>query len=1088
MRTIKYHSLTLLLALSLSSVSAVADIGSRDSVDLDGLKAWSVSGDVNAQLEKIYQGVRDFHIFKPNYARWSGTDTFTTLVTGQNGFPVFSPRSDKDPKYTDYPIDYRTHAISRYRPVRPPESVLNDYTSHNIALGDKATATYHAPLVAAGTLGKGRVLLMGSHLYGSVLVNPRNYSDNVRNNNKTAEPDTADMEQFFHNTFGWLTAQNEQAANRYAQSGAAIKVLSNKEHTMFWGASSAGYQHDAEDFLIHPNYNLIAGENPRYVTSWKEAAAANLLDPSVYPLLILEDFERSNGWTSWQNVTERRTQMDEVALIADYIRAGGGVLMMESPYFLAEHGVVETASNEIMQLAGVTSFFANNNSDVKLLPNKTEVGGVHQYDMCLVDYISHTDLQRRLGMDDYTNVPTTLEELTTLLTARGQLAYLEEVLKRRQRKIFLEGTAENPVLTPADCGLVEITDADGNPMKIQSYWVKGDGIVQDGANYDKYAKYPVDLNFVEAQGDVGGSMNSLLAHERGEQKLTDIDLKREYTNMSALLLNDAVFSGAKFSSLNTLLDQYKPGGDARVVNERGEFYPGFSFSRKEVLDFRHKPVTRIMVERAFYDTSLKYDPSAFPGETSDVTATHSAEIYLRRNTTYQKWYAGNMQSTGLYAPAHTDVTVTLPAHVDATKLQLIIGVGDNVGGIFRHEINLKRPPQYVKKYKFIASDGGATQSITVRHPYGGLIFLRSFDRAASHTATAKVTFSNVQRAVRFVLGQTTASEWQALQTAVAPKAELESKHYIVTVARANMASLSFAEVTALAEQFDQMSQNAYDFYGYDRTCSEPFHAHTPPSCALKPAHKHREVFDPHISVGAGHSGYPIMVMKWQPESATFPQDPTNSFLLWHEMGHNMVEPWLSIPGASEVANNVMALHQQKRFGRALSTASSISGVNAILAQGQPWADGGNAGRLLLFHQLAKWIDRYYLTAFKAKNTKYYEANGAVKAAYPFLDGDGFDVYKIMHREARDSAAEQDKYDSCRKQAGKTRTDMLALCSSTILELNLSGFYTAWKAGVIGIGHVGGETIYDASNGLSAGLDVGYDTLPQPAVQRYVLAD
>jgi accessory colonization factor AcfD len=696
--------------------------------------------------------------------------------------------------------------------------------------------------------------------------------------------------------------------------------------------------------------------------------------------------------------------------------------------------------------------------------------------MCLLDYIGHTDLQRRLNMDDYSNVPETLEALKEALEHNNKLSYLEEVLKRRERKIFMEGNSTVPTLTKADCGTVEVEQSDGSKVAVQTNLVKGDGIVQDGANYDKYAKYPVDLNFVQAQGDVGGSMNTLLAHELKETQLSEVDLNREYTNMSALLLNDAVFSGEKFQALNDLLAEYKSGG--RFVNGNGEFYPGFSFTNRDVLDFRRKPVTRIMVERAFYDKSLKYDPSEFPGQNSSTGSAKTAKIYLKRNTSFQKWYAGNMQSTGLYAPAHQDVTITLPEHVDETKIQLQIGVGDNVGGIFRHEINLKRPPKYVKKYKF--SNG---KTLTVQHPYGGLIFIKSFDCSVEDNATANVSFTGVQSSVRFVLGETTEEEWEVIKGSLAPKAELESHHYIVTVAKANMASLSFADVTRIAQEYDTMSENAYDFYGYDQNCSLPFTVHTPPSCSdgQKPAHKNREVFDPHISVGAGHSGYPVMVMKWKPKSTEFPQDATKSFLLWHEMGHNMVESWLAIPGATEVANNVMAGYQQKQFNR---PQKSIGNVNLILAKGQPWADGGNAGRLMMFNQLPRWIDANYLSEFKMKNEKYYEADGSVKSQYPFLSGDGFDVYKILHREARDRTSENDKYDVCMKQSGKTKTDMLAICTSAILELNTKNWLSTWRAGTIGIGAVNGVTLYDSTGSITQGLDTGYSDMPSPSIVSF----
>ena len=1072
-----------IIRLSVVTILATSSLfaGMDNSVDInvDDLKSASVASDVDAQLEKIYNGVREFHIFKENYSRWSGTDTFTTLVTGQNGFPVFSPRSDKDPKFTDYPIQYEAKTLKRYQPVRPPASVLNFYTSNSIDLGDKDTATYNAPMVAAGTIGKGRVLIMGSHLYGSILVNSRNYSNNGRNHNKVDEPDSADMENFFHNVFAWLTEQNDNENNRYSKTGNAIEILSNKKGTAFW---STGFTSNAElrDFKIDSNFNVAEGANPKLIPTWKEASADGLLDPSTYPLVILEDFSMRTSWTSYSKPNHpdgenRKTQLDEVELIIDYIRAGGGVLMMESARYESSLEVTKTASNEIMKKAGVTTFFQNNRQDTKILPNKTEVGGVHQFDMCLVDYIGHTDLQRRLGMDDYSNVPTTLDGLKSLLTTNNKLSYLEEVLKRRERKIFMEGNSTSE-LTSADCGMVQVDLADGSKSAVQTTLVKGDGIIQDGENYDKYAKYPVDLNFVQAQGDVGGTMNTLLDHELKTNLLSTTDLNREYTNMSALLLNDALFTGDKFASLNEMMNLYK--SDDRFVNANGEFYPGFSFSKKDVLDFREKPVTRIMVERAFYDKTLKYDPSEFPGQSSATGSTQTAEIFLKRNTSHQKWYAGNMQSTGLYAPAHEDVTITLPENVNPAKMQLIIGVGDNVGGIFRHEINLKRPPKYVKKYKFTSGN-----TLTVQHPYGGLIFLKSFDSSAESDATATVNFSGVQSAVRFVLGETTSGTWESIKASPAPKAELESHHYILTVPRENMATLSFEEVTRIAQEFDTMAENAYDFYGYDKNCSTPFTEHTPPSCSndKKVAHKNREVFDPHISIGAGHSGYPIMVMSWNPSKTTFPQDATNSFLLWHEMGHNMVESWLGIAGATEVANNVMAGHQQKRFGRA---QKSIANVGIILGKEQPWADGGNAGRLMMFNQLPKWIDTHYLSDFKTNNSKYYEDNGSVKAPYPFLDGDGFDVYKILHREARDRTAENDKYDVCMKQSGKTKTDMLAICTSAIIGVNTKSWLTTWKAGVVGIGAVDGVNIYSADGGLSGSLEITETTSPSPTIEGF----
>jgi len=1082
-RVLNNKIIKLSLLTILASNPLFATLPSSSDVDTTALEELSVSSNVDAQLEKIFDGVREFHIFKPVYERWSGTDTYITLVTGQNGFPIFSPRNDKDPKYTDYPIDYTNKAIKRYRPVRPPKSVAQYYSDNSIELGDKNTSVYTAPIVAGGTIGKGRIIAMGSHLYASILVNSRNYSYNYSNwdTNRSHTPDSVDMENFFHNVMAWLTEQNPNENLRYSKTGSAIPILSNKSRTMFWIIGGGSYESDSEEFKIDSRYNIEAGANPKYVPTWKEAFENGDLDPNKYPLIILEDFERRSSWTYYHQSTKRRTQLDEVDLLVDYIRKGGGVLLMDSPTFAEEEGVTATAGNEIMKKAGVSTYFSNLNARVKLLPPKTDVGGVHQYDMCLLDYIPKDKLGV-LNVEDYSDVPDTLDGLKSLLDSNGKLTALEEFLASRKRKIFIEGnsTAE---LTQSDCGKVELELEDGSKQEVQTTLVKGDGIPQNG-QFDWYAKYPVDLNFVQAQGDVGGSMNTLLAHELGEKKLLSVDLNREYTNMSALLLNDAIFTGEKFKSLNDLLNEYKAGG--RFVNGAGEFYPGFSFNPKDILDYRKKPVTRIIVERAFYDKSLKYDPSQYPGQTSSTGSTITSTIYLHRNSSYQKWYAGITQSTGVFAPAHQDITITLPDNVDPTKMRVQIGMGDNVVGRFTHEINLKRPPKYVKNFKFYAPNGDVTHTITVQHPYGGLVFLKSYDSSKDENATAELTFSNVQPAIHFVLGKTTSDEWNSMKNAIAPKAELESHHYIVTVPRSTMASLSFEEVTQIAQNYDTMARNAYDFYGYDRNCSEPFTQNTPPSCSnsLKLAHKQREVFDPIISIGSGHSGYPVMVMSWNPTQTTFPQDPTNSWLIWHEMGHNMAEPWLTIAGATEVANNVMCLYQQRKFTHPLRTENSLANVGTILAKGQPWADGGNFGRLLMFHQLVGWLEANYMSDFKAKNSKYYNTDGTVKAKYPFLSGDGFDLYKILHREARDRTAENNKYDACMRKSGATTTDMLALCTSAILELDTKPFFQAWKAGIVAIGAVDGVNVYDSSDGISSDLDTGYTNKPTPTIQSY----
>ncbi len=994
------------------------------SGSLEDLQALQVSANADKVLEKLYEGVSEFHIFQ-RYMSWTAIDAFTILVNGDAGMPVFSARSEKDPIEIEYPIRYN-EPVSRYLESEYP--------------------TYHAPMVSAGTVGNGKIVAMSSYLYGSILVNPRNYSINFRNGSDEVV-DSEDMEIFFHNLFSWLSGE------RYENE--IISIATNKRYTTFWSIGGWNYSSDAQDFELHENYNA----NLDLITDFET------LDPETHPILILEEFGRYGN----NSIVERYLEQEDLEYLLTYLRKGGSVLLLES--FQYPDNEPKTIMEKLLEKAGLY-VIRNRANGVSFLPKHNKVGGVHEFDMCVQDYFSLTDLERKLGITTYENVPEDMESLVSGIIAHGGESGLEgkldEILKGRKRTVYKVGTEENSTIS--DC-TVTVVDENNTEREVEVQLVKGDGIPGDGNNWyksDYYAKYPIDLGFVEAQGDMSGKMNELLAHEEGEELLGDALLEQQYTNMYALLMNDANFSGEKFENLNSLLDLYKEPNTSKT-NEFGEFSPSF------VLNYREKPVTRIMLERAFYDSQLLYDPTSFPGK---VVAgdTETATIFLKKISEHSQWYARNMQSTGLFAPAHEEVTVTVPAGVDFTKLQLQVGVGDNVSGLIKHELKLRRPPRIVKKYSF------SSNTLTFKHPYGGLIFITSHDRNPT-SEMATFTFENVEKAILFKLGETTEVEWEEMRNFNSPKAELQTKHFILTVARKNLSELEFSEVEDIANGYDEVVENAYDFYGYDRNCSEDivnFTIHTPPTCETRKGYRHREVFDPHISIGAGHSGYPIMIMNWKPDSRKFPQNPRNSWLLWHELGHNTAKKWLTLPGAIEVANNVMALYQQKKFGLPLRTNSRMSNSGILVSKPQSYGDGGAFGRLLMFAQIPLWVEENYLAEFQTRNTKYFEADGTPK--FDFLDGSAWDLYKIMHRESRESG------NSCSGDSTLTKTENFGVCISSILGLDLSNFLEEWEAGTVGAGNVDGISIYDTSGGFGQnGKDAISDmSLPTPntPIQNY----
>ena len=112
---------------------------------------------------------------------------------------------------------------------------------------------------------------------------------------------------------------------------------------MFSSGGGAGYEQDSAKFVLDSRYNVESEENPKIIPTWKEASKNGDLDPTKYPLVIMEDFKRRSSM-GYLSSTERRTQMDEVDLLVEYVRKGGGLLIMDSPSFGAELGVEETAS------------------------------------------------------------------------------------------------------------------------------------------------------------------------------------------------------------------------------------------------------------------------------------------------------------------------------------------------------------------------------------------------------------------------------------------------------------------------------------------------------------------------------------------------------------------------------------------------------------------------------------------------------------------------------------------------------------------------------------------------------------------------
>ncbi|MCV9106760.1 M60 family metallopeptidase, partial [Escherichia coli] len=177
-----------------------------------------------------------------------------------------------------------------------------------------------------------------------------------------------------------------------------------------------------------------------------------------------------------------------------------------------------------------------------------------------------------------------------------------------------------------------------------------------------------------------------------------------------------------------------------------------------------------------------------------------------------------------------------------------------------------------------------------------------------------------------------------------------------------------------------------------------------------------------------------------------PTTPLNDWLIWHEVGHNAAETPLTVPGATEVANNVLALYMQDRYlGKMNRVADDITVAPEYLEEsnGQAWARGGAGDRLLMYAQLKEWAEKN----FDIK--KWYPDGTPLPEFYSEREGmKGWNLFQLMHRKARGDEVSNDKFGGknyCAESNGNA-ADTLMLCASWVAQTDLSEFFKKWNPG------------------------------------------
>lgn len=349
-----------------------------------------------------------------------------------------------------------------------------------------------------------------------------------------------------------------------------------------------------------------------------------------------------------------------------------------------------------------------------------------------------------------------------------------------------------------------------------------------------------------------------------------------------------------------------------------------------------------------------------------------------------------------------------------------------------------------------------SQTITV--PYGGLIYASS-----KHNTPVTLNFSGTVDAPLFAEGR-----WINPLNSPAPIGDVVSDSFIFTAPKKNLNATGYeGGIAKFAEDLDAFAEGLNDFYALDATTGSGNRKATDTG---RPANRHHFVNDIAIRIGDAHSGYPVMNSNFDANSNKLNIAPRNSWLLWHEVGHNAAAAPFNVAGSTEVTNNLLALYMQDReLGKMARVSGNIGMTPALVKEqnGHAWALGGAGERLLMFAQLKEWAEN------EANFTIRDWYQGDLPAFYSEQTGmKGWNLFQLMHRLTRNQSDPQITLKGENLCYGQDlgAPDKLMLCASYAAQTDLSGFFQGWNPGEKAVVFPGEATPgFDGGGVSSAGV-------------------
>lgn len=819
-------------------------------------------------VDKDYKSVTKFHVFhdSTNFYGSTGNARGQAVVNISNAaFPILMARNDKNywlafgekRAWDKNELAYITEAPS----LVEPENVTRD------------TATFNLPFISLGQVGEGKLMVIGNPHYNSILRCPNGYSWNGGVNKDgqcTLSGDSDDMKHFMQNVLRYLSDDKWTPDAKASMTvGTNLDTVYFKRHGQVTGNSAA--------FGFHPDF---AGISVKHLTSYGD------LNPEEVPLLILNGFEYVTQWSGDPYAVPLRadtskpklTQQDVTDLIA-YLNKGGSVLIMEN---VMSNLKEESASGfvRLLDAAGLSMALNKSvvNNDPQGYPDRVRqqrATGIWVYER----YPAAEGAQPPYTIDPNTGEVTWKYQQDNKPDDKPKLevaSWLEDVDGKQVKRYAFIDEAEYTTKESLDAakkkilekfkGLEECKDSTYHYEINCLEYRPGTNVPVTGGMYvPRYTQLNLSADTAKAMvqaADLGTNIQRLYQHElyfrtngRKGERLSSVDLERLYQNMSVWLwnkieyryendkddelgfktfteflncyANNAYSEGTQCSAdlKKSLVDNNMIYGDGS--SKAGMMNPSYP------LNYMEKPLTRLMLGRSWWDLNIKVDVEKYPGSVSAKGESVTENISLYSNPT--KWFAGNMQSTGLWAPAQQDVTIKSSASVPVT---VTVALADDLTGREKHEVALNRPPRVTKTYS-LAANG----ELTFKVPYGGLIYIKG---NSNDNESATFTFTGVVKAPFYKDGK-----WQHDLNSPAPLGELESASFVYTTPKKNLNASNYTGgLEQFAKDLDTFASSMNDFYGRNDEDGK----HRMFTYKNLTGHKHRFTNDVQISIGDAHSG------------------------------------------------------------------------------------------------------------------------------------------------------------------------------------------------------------------------------------------